>query len=235
MNKQNRTYYSLNIVLDRLETLKYAIGLLVVCMLLFSCNEKVSNEATFEKYLVKPGDVGEYHKLKKDNIKIFLPEGFKPLTADEIKVYYDKIEDDKLRYYYEQTLAQRKNMVGNFYNFYGNDYATEVSLRTLPYMPFSKQNAKELIYLIRKGNEKFQAVSGIYHNKITSTYSGSSSLQIFKAKYRLSYFDEVDKEKQDYEMFRTIYLITSNNKTFSVSILSPFNEDFDPFIRKFKL
>ncbi len=209
--------------------------IVLMLVLLVSCKKDTSKQATYEKYLIQPEDVGEFHKLENDNIKIFLPEGFQLVSDEEIISFQKEIKDEKLRYYYEQTFVQRKAMKGNFYNFYGNNYATEVSVQTLPYMPFSKQNAKELLFYLRKGNERFQEVTGIYHNKITSTYSGDASLQIFKAKYRLSYFEQEDEEKEDYEMFRTVYLITSNKKTFSVTILSPFEDDFDPYIRKIKL
>lgn len=209
--------------------------IVLILVLLVSCKKDTSKQATYEKYLIQPEDVGEFHKLENDNIKIFLPEGFQLVSDEEIISFQKEIKDEKLRYYYEQTFVQRKAMKGNFYNFYGNNYATEVSVQTLPYMPFSKQNAKELLFYLRKGNERFQEVTGIYHTKITSTYSGDASLQIFKAKYRLSYFEQEDEEKEDYEMFRTVYLITSNKKTFSVTILSPFEDDFDPYIRKIKL
>jgi len=209
--------------------------LLILTFFLASCKKDATEQATYEKYLIKPEDVGEFHTLENDNMKIFLPEGFEAVSDEEIKNFHKQIENEKERYYYEKTFELRKAMEGNFYNFYGNNYATEVSVQTLPYMPFSKQNAKHLLFYLRKGNERFQEVTGIYHTKITSTYSGETSLQIFKAKYRLSYFEEEEKEKEDYEMFRTVYLITSNKKTFSVTILTPFEDDFDPYIRKIKL
>ncbi len=207
----------------------------MLILVLMSCKKEASEQATYEKYLIKPGDVGEFHKLENDNIKIFLPEGFAIVSDEDMIAFRKEIKDEKVRYYYEKTFEQRKAMDGNYYNFYANDYATEVTVQTLPYMPFSKQNAKELLFYLRMGNERFQEVTGIYHNKMTSTYSGDASLQIFKAKYRLSYFIHESKEKEDYEVFRTVYLITSNKKTFSVTILSPFKDNFDPYIRKIKL
>jgi len=228
------SYYSCEIFTKR-PMRKTLMLVLTLTLLVISCKKDTSNQATFEKYLIKPEDVGEYHKLENDNMKIFLPEGFKLLSDEDIVAFQKEIKEEKVRYYYEKTFEQRKLMKGNFYNFYGNDYATELSVQTLPYMPFSKQNAKELLFYLRKGNERFQEITGIFHNKITSTYSGDKSLQIFKAQYRLSYFTEDDKEKEDYEMFRTVYLISSSNKTFSVSILSPFEDDFDPYVRKIKL
>jgi len=212
------------------------LNILLIMMLgLVSCKKDASEQATYEKYLIKPEDRGEFHALENDNMKIFLPEGFEAVSDEEIKKFHKQIANKKERYYYEKTFELRKAMKGNFYNFYGNNSATEVSVQTLPYMPFSKQNAKELLFYLRKGNERFQEVTGIYHTKITSTYSGERSLQIFKAKYRLSYFEQEDEEKENYEMFRTVYLITSNKKTFSVTILTPFEDDFDPYIRKIKL
>ncbi len=202
---------------------------------LLSCN--TPKKGFDEKNLVKPVDLGEYHKLSSDDIKIFLPQGFKVLTDKEIKEFHQQIKDEKTRYYFEKGYETQRNVKGNFYDFYNEEYAAEVTIHTLPYMPFSKSNAGQLLYYLRKSFEEYQKVTGIYHNKMKAVYSGDKSLQYFKAMYRLTRYNSYDEEgeKENFEVFKTVYLITSKRKTFMVTIMTPFEIDFDPFIRKFKL
>ena len=162
----------------------------------------------------------------------------KQLTDEEIKKSHTEIEDERIRFFYQQSYEKQLLAKGNFYNFYSNEYESEVEIHTLPYMPFDKNSAQQLLYYIRKGHEKYQKVTGIYHEKIKATYSGDRSMQIFKAIYSLYKFNngKIETEKDDnYIIYKTVYLITSKNKTFMLNILTPFEEDFDPFIRKIKL
>jgi len=210
---------------------------LVCFFVLVSCDKFSSKKGFDENNLVKPEDLGEYHKLKKDNIKVYLPEGFTKLSDVEIKEFHKQIKDEKTRYYFEQVYEAQRFIKGNFYNFYSDAYATEVAIHTLPYMPFDKGSAKQLLYYLRKDHEKYQKITKIFHNKIKATYFGDRSLQIFKASYRLARYNSSDEQEaiRDFEMFKTIYLITSKRKTFIINFLSPFEENFDPFIRKIKL
>ncbi len=205
--------------------------------MLFSCDKLIPKKGFDEKNLIKPEDMGEYHKLSDDNIKIFLPLGFEELTEQEIREFHKQIKDEKTRYYFEKAYESQRFINGNFYDFYSEENASEIIIHTLPYMPFGKSSASYLLYYFRKDHEKYQEVTGIYHNKIKATYSGDASLQYFKVRYRLTRYNDYDEESKndDYEMFKTIYLITSKRKTFSFNILTPFEVDFDPFIRKIKL
>ncbi len=210
---------------------------LICFFTLVSCDMFTSKKGFDEKNLIKPEDVGVYHKLKDDNIKIYLPQGFKELTEGEIREFHKQIEDEKTRYYFEKSYESQRFIKGNFYNFYSEEYASEISIQTLPYMPFNKGNAIELLYYLRESFAKYQKVTGIYHNKIKATYFGEKRLQFFKARYRLTRFNSYNDnhEKENYEMFKTVYLITSKRKTFMITIITPFEENFDPFIRKIKL
>ncbi len=205
-------------------------------LVLLSCDKLKAVKGFDEKNLVKPEDLGVYHKLKKDNIKIYLPEGFKELTDTEIKKFHQEIKDKKTRYYFEKAYEAQQFIKGNFYDFYSEENASEVVVRTLPYMPFGRGDAGQLLYFLRKDFEAYQKVTSIYHNKIKATYSGDRSLQVFKAKYRLTRFNSYEEgEVENYEMFKTVYLITSLRKTFMITLLTPFDIDFDPYIRKIKL
>jgi len=210
----------------------------LICFItLVSCDMLTSKKGFDEKNLIKPEDVGVYHKLKDDNIKIYLPQGFNELTEDEIRKFHKQIKDEKIRYFFEKSYDSQRLVKGNLYNFYSEEYESEISIQTLPYIPFSKSNAIELLYYLREGFSEYQKVTGIYHNKIKATYFGERTLQFFKARYRLTRFNSYndEQEKENYQMFKTVYLITSKRKTFMITIITPFEEDFDPFIRKIKL
>ncbi len=210
---------------------------LICFVTLISCDVFTSKKGFDENNLIKPEDVGVYHKLKEDNIKIYLPQGFKALTEDKIREFFKQIENKETRYFFEKSYESQRLMKGNIYSFYSNEYASEISIQTLPYMTFNKSNAIELLYYLRKSFLEYQKVTGIYHNKIKATYFGEKTLQFFKARYRLTRFNSYndEQEKENYEMFKIVYLITSKRKTFMITIITPFEENFDPFIRKIKL
>lgn len=190
-----------------------------------------------EDMLMKPVDLGQYYSLEKDQIKLFLPQGFKELTESEIREFHASIKDKEERYYYEKAYEQRKIAHGNHYDFYNEELFSEVYVNTLRYMPFNKSSASQLLYYLRKNHEKYQKATGIFHNKIKATYIGQQGLQVFKAKYRLTRYNSYNENsnEENYEMFSTIYLISSNQKTFLLNIMTPFEIDFDPFIRKIQL
>ena len=77
------------------------IYVLIFAFAIVSCKESKGFD---EANLIKPGDIGEYYKLEKDNIKIFLPKGFRELSEEETKIYIDSIKEEKLRYYYQKNL-----------------------------------------------------------------------------------------------------------------------------------
>lgn len=209
--------------------------LIFLTITFISCDTLIPKKGFDESKLIKPGLVGEYHRLGIESMKVFLPEGFKELTDEEIKAFHKQIEDKKTRYYYEKSFEQQAQIKGNFYRFYGEEYASEVIVHTLPYMPFNKGDATYLLAYLQRDFDQFQRISGIFHNKIKATYSGDRSLQVFKAKYRLTRWSDDSVREDEYEMFKTVYLITINKKTFMYTILMPLEFDFDPFVRKIDL
>ena len=213
------------------------ISYILFFLALMSCNNFKSTKGFDEKNLIKPIDLGSYHKLLDEAISVYLPEGFKKLSEAEINAFHQQIKDEKTRYYLKKAYEAQRFYRGNFYNFYSEAAASEITIRTLPFMPFGKRDAGQLLYILRKGFEEYQEVSGIYHHKIKATYSRGRSLQFFKANYRLSRFNshKDNNDKENYEIFKIVYLISAHKKTFMISILTPFDVDFDPYIRKIKL
>lgn len=178
---------------------------------------------------------GQYHSLEQDGINIFLPVGFKYKTLEQIKASHRQVQNEKERFYYEKTLEEYESGDGNFYTYFNAEALSEIFIKTIPYFTFSEVNAKQLMYILRKDQEAYREVSGIQHDRIGATYFGDKTFQVFKGKYILSRYNSYDDKDEDFQMFKTIYLITSNKKTFMLHIVTPFETDYDPFIRKFKL
>ena len=214
----------------------FNLRLIIILLVLVSCNTTNKQKSFDEDNLVQPVDFGEYHTLLDDGIKLFLPEGYKELSESEILVFHENIKDEKTRYYYQKSYEQRKYHNGNVYDFFIPEYAGEVVVVTMPYTPFDKSSAGQLLYLIRKGHEDYQGITGVVHNKVKSSYFGDRSIQVFKAIYTLdqSAKNTNDHAEEHVEIFKTVYLISSNNRTFMLNFLTPFDIDLDPFIRKIK-
>ena len=183
--------------------------ILMVLFVLISCKENRVSESAFEKYLIKPVDFGEYHALQDDGIKIFLPEGFRKLSASEIYKSHDSIKNEKIREYVKRNYRIRKFMPGNYYDFFNEEYSGEVIVNTLEYLPFDRSTAGQLLYLLRKDHERDEKITGIGYEKVTSKYMENSSTSIFKAIYRLQYPDST-KVKYQHDLdeiynFATLY------------------------------
>ena len=208
------------------------IKMILLTITCISCETLSSKKGFDESKLIKPELAGEYHRLGIESMEVFLPEGFKVLTDEEIIQFQKQIKDEKIRYYYEKSFEQQSRLKGNFYRFYGEEYASEVIIHTLPYMSFNKTDATYLLAYLKQDFDQYQRTTGVFHNKIKATYSGDESLRVFKAKYRLTRWND---ENSVNEMFKTVYLISINKKTFMYTILTPVELDFDHFVRKIKL
>ena len=213
------------------------IVLIICCLFVFaSCDfivrEGISTAVKEDKPEVVEGD---YYRLQKDNISIFLPNGFITISDDELLQSYQVISNEKTKNFYEKELESRKNNKVTYTNFYNEELQSEVYVSGLPYMPFDKRSAQQLLYYLRKNHEKYLKYTGIYHHKLKANYWGDNSLQIFKALYRLSGLNSHDDtQENDVETFKSIYLITSKKKTIMITILTPNRVDIDPYIRKIK-
>lgn len=212
------------------------IIILGVFFIFLSCDliirEGISTAVSKDKTQVIDGD---YYQLQEDNISIFLPKGFITISDAELLESYNLIEDKKTRSFYKNELESRKSNKVTYDNFFNEKLQSEVYASRLPYTPFDKASARQLLYYLRKGHERYLKATGIYHNKIKANYLGDASLQVFRASYRLSGLNTYDESQQgDNETFKTIYLITSKKKTLMLSILTPNEANIDPFIRKIK-
>lgn len=200
-------------------------------LLLTSCINnvtEVSNWLTVDSSNIENIE-GNYHKLDKDPVRIYLPNVFKKHSSVEYEKLLDSLSNDdnslKLEY---ARLKQLREIDGNFYIFFDKTTYSTYTINTLPYMPLQKQDAKFLLGIINQSNRENETQLDLKYTKLTAKYDNSVGPQIFKAIYKV----EDTKSKENLTFFNSTYIVSFNNKTVLIQLSTPFEANFDPFLQK---
>lgn len=169
---------------------------------------------------------GSYHFLSNDGIKIYLPNTFKKYSTVKYQELLDSLTT-KDNYQLEiKRLQHLREMKGNFYIFFDEETRSTYTVNTMPYMPMYKQDAQYILNMISMNHRKISNKTDLQYTKKTATYSANSGIQIFKA------IHQIDDNKKELTSFNSSYIISSNNKTIYLQLLTGFDVNFDPFIEK---
>jgi len=169
---------------------------------------------------------GHYHFLNDDGIKVYLPATFKKYSSSKYLKLLDSLSTEKNYVFESRALEALRDLKGNLYIYFDDTFGITYTLNTLPYFPFSKRDATQLLGIIKKNNEKVTRQEKIEFTKLTAKYSGNKDLQFFRSIYK------VDYPNFDLSTYSTAYIISSNNKTVMIKLSSIYEIDFDPFIQK---
>ena len=120
-------------------------------------------------------------------------------------------------------------MDGSLYIYFDKNTKSTYTINTRPYIKFDKDNASQLLGLIKSNNDKVTKNSGAKFTKITAKYGGNANQQLFKAIYKIS------GKRMKNDMFNSSYIISSNEKTVFIQITTATKTDFDNFIEKMLL
>ena len=205
---------------------------IVAFLVLTSCQEAVKTAKIIsdsQKETVLIADNGAYQSLDKDAVSIFLPENFKRYSVSQYEQEIKKIEDSIQDPFIELFTNLRDNVKGNFYLFYDKDAYSFCAVNAIPYFDFSRQDAKYMLGMIRKSQEEATGPD-LFFEKVAANFSATKDVKIFKSIFKLSNFDETRLN------YRHIYILSTRNKqTFQFIFNTPFEADFDPFIRRMKI
>lgn len=167
---------------------------------------------------------GKYIDLTNERIKLYLPHSFEKMSHFDFEKIIQSIEDSTKRDNQLKRYNQLKWSKGNVYFIMDTLHGVELTVKMVDYTPFSKNDSRYVSgFLLQSCRE----VSNLYNSdckRLTSGFSDNIRTQLFKGVYEV-HFDNV-------KQFNTIYLITSNYKSFIVQFYSRFEADFDPFIQK---
>ncbi|MAW95047.1 MULTISPECIES: hypothetical protein [unclassified Leeuwenhoekiella] len=204
----------------------------VLIVLIVSCKEAVQTATSLAKVPEEPvlvADQGSYFTLDKDAVSIYLPDTFEKYSISEYEYEVKKINDSIDDPFVSLFTNLRDNLKGKFYLLYDKDNYSFCAVNSIPYFDFKRQDAKYMLAMIRK-NQQDASGPDLFFEKQTAKYSATDDVKIFKAVFKLSNFDETLVN------YRHIYLIsTRNNQTFQFIFNTPFEADFDPFIRRMKI
>lgn len=198
--------------------------------ILILCNTSCFTIASDVKSWIEATNIedvkGKYHFLTDDGIKIYLPDSFKKYSRAEYENILDSLTSKKDYELELKRLEFLREMAGNFYIFFDEDTHSTYTINTLPYMPLHKGDAQYILGMISRNNDKLSRQSNIKIEKITAKYNENSTAQIFKAIHK------IENPKKQTTFFNSSYIVSSNNKTIYIQLLTGSNVDFDAYLKK---
>jgi hypothetical protein len=170
---------------------------------------------------------GKYHFLEKEGIKVFLPEVFERTSMAE---YLDLVKKtgSKDEYAFEvNQFKARSKTDGNFYIYFDNESGSTYSIYARPYLQMYKEDASNLLNVIRKNQEEAAKDLPRKFTKLTAKFDDSRGPQIFKAVYK------IENTKKKTEVYQHSYIVSSNDHTVFINLTTPFQDvNFDVFLQK---
>ncbi|WP_299336776.1 hypothetical protein [uncultured Psychroserpens sp.] len=198
--------------------MRLQIAILFLLASFISCNETTETK--------KSDNVpGEYFALKEDNINLFLPAYFREFSEDEYDALIEKMPDSEEKRIERKRFNFLKYSKGNMYYFKDVASSTLIGVKMGEYINFTKEESSYLLGVMSNSCSGYAEVLNMNCEKLNAGYSGSSTTKVFKAAYKIS-------DGEAYNHYNTMYLISSNYKTFSVSIFSNTNKNYNSFIEK---
>ncbi|WP_375239628.1 hypothetical protein [Aurantibacter sp.] len=198
--------------------IKY-INIFFITLSLSACSSKV------EKQTDKV--IGTYSKLEKDNIDMFFPSEFKQISHQE---YVNSIKNNPGILNKEERIKIaniQKISTGNIYHFINKEELIEVDIKMSPYFDFNKTDSTHLLAMLSANCQNSTNPFGKNCKKISAGFSLNAQTKVFKALFKVTYGSTVT--------YNNMYLISSNNKTFSVIIKSPKNTNYNSYIQKIRI
>lgn len=173
---------------------------------------------------------GTYHFLEQEGIKVFLPEVFERTSmAEYLKIIETLGTKDEYAFEVNQFKIRSK-MDGNFYIYLDKESGSTYSIYARPYLQMYKEEAVNLLTLIKKNQD--DAAKGLPRKftKITAKFDESHNTQIFKSIYK------IQNTKKKTEVFQHSYIVSSNDHTVFINLTTPFEDvNFDVFLQKMKM
>ncbi|MCO6175561.1 hypothetical protein NHF50_10960 [Flavobacterium sp. NRK F10] len=198
---------------------------------LISCQQVIEETSKIVSEQAKPKLKGKYHSLQKENVKIFLPEGFKYITHEEYKNVLKQIGDSTLYNAEVQRLDNIKINDKKLYIFEYPESASTLNVLVEKYLPFNKEDGKYLLGIISTMQKNTYNIKDLNTELKEARVMGNKNLKIFKAIYKFTNPSFPASQK----FFRHYYLISYNKKTLFLNMESTQLIDFDPYLRKIKM
>ncbi|MBQ4822705.1 hypothetical protein [Aquimarina sp. MMG016] len=210
--------------------MKY-LFLILLSFLLFSCNTAIhkaqnwlekANNATPEKL------EGNYFQIENTRVKTFLPPEFKQYTTEQYRKTLDSVFPKNQVKAEMRRLETMRDVKGSFSLFFDNITGSTYTINTFPFTPFNRNDAKMLLAMMRKNNDKVSLTTDLNFKKITATFKKTDDFTMFRSIF------QIDNIKNDHISYSSTYFITAKKQTFVINLTTPFQVNFDRYIEKMK-
>jgi len=208
---------------------KVSIYIILLFFALSSCSQLEEETKNWFKSENTSDIAGNYHFLSDKGIKVFLPEDFKKYSLVEYQELLKKATNKKTYNYEIERLTILREMEGSFYIFFDKNSGSTFTINTIPHFKFSREDASQLLGYIKLTNEQIEAKKNINLTKLTAKYTGNTRQQIFKSIHK------IENKKSKTESYNTAYIISSNDKTVIMQLLTSAQVEFDSYIQKLKM
>ncbi|NQX86967.1 MAG: hypothetical protein HRT67_13895 [Flavobacteriaceae bacterium] len=215
--------------LKYLKAIKVASLLLLIGMGTASCGELEKEITHWFASENTPDLPGNYHFLSDKGIKVYLPEDFKKYSLASYQELLKKNTPKNNYNYALERLSMLKKMEGSFYIFYDENSGSTFTVNTIAHFKFSREDASQLLGYIKLTNAQKEGEKKLNIKKLTAKYTGNSNQQIFKS------IHSIENLKSKTNSYNTAYIISSNNNTVIMQLLTPMEVAFDAYIQKLKM
>lgn len=206
---------------------KLIIITIIALLSLTSCVEAIKELNNWEVTENIEELPGKYHFLEKEGIKVFLPEVFERTSMAE---YLDLVKKtgSKDEYAFEvNQFKARSKMDGNFYIYFDKESGSTYSIYARPYLQMYKEDAPNLLGVIRANQEEAAKDLPRKFTKLTAKFDDSRGPQIFKAIYK------IENTKKKRQVYQHSYIVSSNDHTVFINLTTPIEDvNFDIFLQK---
>ncbi|MHA7057994.1 hypothetical protein ACWGOQ_0012290 [Aquimarina sp. M1] len=200
-------------------------------LILISCNTVIQETQNWiEKSKTNTTEIveGSFFNLQNETVKTFLPEGFKQFSLEKYRKILDsclttvQVKNEILR------LKSLRDIEDSFYLFFSPSTKAIYTVNTLPFMNFSKRDAKMLLSFIKQKNNQVRLMTNLNFKKLKAAYIKNKDFTLFRSIF------QVDNLKENIRVFSNFYIITADKQTFMINLTTPFEINFDRYIEKMK-
>ena len=191
--------------------------------------EAVKESQKVLKETQKPIVDGKFYPLETEGIKMYLPKEFKKLSKTDYLELVEKSNDSLAVNLEKERLRDLARSQSKVYFFQHTTSNSILTVFPTEYIKFSKSDAQMLLNDIKLHHDLITEKTGLLFTKKEARFFETKEAQIFKSIYTINSKDLVG------DFFKQIYFVSFNNKSFALTLETPFLVDFDPYLEKIRV
>lgn len=209
---------------------RFFLAIILLCFLgMASCKEAIKESQKALKETQKPIVEGKFFPLETEGIKMYLPKEFKKLSKTEYLEFVEQSTDTLAVNLEKERLRDLARSQSKVYFFQHTSSNSILTVFPTEYIKFSKSDAQMLLNDIKFHHDLITEKTGLLYTKKEARFFETKEAQIFKSTYTINSKDVVG------DFFKQIYFVSFNNKSFALTLETPFLVDFDPYLEKIRV